>query len=582
MDAPLYRETLEKFYHRAYGGPRPVRFVSISVVAVLTAYLEVWPTAWAFCWAAAYVACEFALVFWWAKIQPRLRSADARDVERLQGELIAICAFACAICAIPSFFTIQSTPANQVLGAFLSAGILLVAAAEHSLTRRMFLYTTPAAIVSLVLNLYGLGHGASAWILAAMGASFVINARTLQLSNARVFRDLVQLRVDAEAANRAKSEFLATMSHEIRTPLNGVLGMTQILQQSPLAPGQREQVDVISQAGRSLLSVLNGVLDLSKIESGKLELELHAFDLEEMLRVAASPIAPLAAQKDLEFAIEIAPEARGVWRGDSTKLTQVLSNLLSNALKFTSEGRILLRVEALQEGVTFRVTDTGIGVAKDKIRHIFDRFTQADASTTRRFGGTGLGLAISHKFVSLMGGELTLASVVGQGSTFSFTLPLVRASPDALPQAHAAAMPAPEARRLRILAAEDNSTNRLILSAMLAPLEVELRFANDGQEAVEAYETEDFDVILMDAQMPRLDGNAATKAIRGLEVGRRRPRTPIIALSANVMRHQVDSYLDAGMDGYVAKPIELSALIEAIDAAVSGSSPAAALAATAP
>jgi signal transduction histidine kinase/AmiR/NasT family two-component response regulator len=569
MLAPIYRETLEKFYHRAYGDQRVLRMVSMAVFAALTSYMRVWTPLGAGAWFCAYVASEFALVIWWRAIQSRLVAANRAGIERLETELIAICAISCATCVIPCFLTPLSGHDNQIFGAILAAAVLLVAAAEHSLRKSMFLFTAPPAAIALVWNLFSIGHGASSWIFAFIGLCYVYNARALQLSNAKVFTDLIRLRADAEAANTAKSEFLATVSHEIRTPLNGVLGMTQLMLRGDLAAAQRQQVSVIADSGHTLLSLLNSILDLSKIESGKFDLETHPFDLEATVTGAAAAFGSLAAQKDLRFRLEIATDAKGTWLGDGVKLGQVLSNLLSNALKFTAKGEIALTVAPTPDGLVFRVADTGIGVSADKLGLIFEKFTQADSSTTRRFGGSGLGLAICQRFVGLMGGELTVQSQPGRGSTFAFMLPMERAASaviSASDPSHDAT--ASEERAIKVLAAEDNPTNQLILKALLAPLGVDLTVAPDGLAAIEAFRLDLFDVILMDVQMPRMDGLRATSEIRRIERAAGRAPTPIIALTANVMSHQIDAYRAAGMDDHVAKPIELSALIRAIDTAL--------------
>jgi signal transduction histidine kinase/ActR/RegA family two-component response regulator len=377
--------------------------------------------------------------------------------------------------------------------------------------------------------------------------------------------EVVEARDRAQGANLAKSQFLANMSHEIRTPLNGVLGMAQVMEQSGLGSPHREHLKIIRDSGETLLAILNDVLDLSKIESGRFELDDHVFDLAQTVAAACRPFALLAHQKDVQFVTEIAPDAHGAWCGDSVRLRQVLSNLASNAVKFTPEGRIRLSVEATAEGLTFTLTDTGIGIAPEHIASLFEKFVQADSSTTRRFGGTGLGLAISRELVERMGGTLRMDSAPGKGSTFVFRLPFARA--DAADYLD----PEPgegDIRSLRILAAEDNATNQFILRALLEPAGVDLHTVANGREAVDAFHADDFDLILMDVQMPVMNGIEATRAIRERETEHRLSPTPILALSANVMSHQVAEYTLAGMDGVVAKPVDAGKLIEAIAAAM--------------
>jgi signal transduction histidine kinase/ActR/RegA family two-component response regulator/outer membrane murein-binding lipoprotein Lpp len=377
--------------------------------------------------------------------------------------------------------------------------------------------------------------------------------------------EVVEARDRAQSANLAKSQFLANMSHEIRTPLNGVLGMAQVMEQSDLGSPHREHLKIIRDSGETLLAILNDVLDLSKIESGHFELDNHVFDLTQAVAAACRSFALLAAQKDVAFVIEIAPDAQGAWCGDSVRLRQVLSNLASNAVKFTPAGRIRLGVEAASKGLTFTLTDTGIGIAPDRIAALFEKFVQADSSTTRRFGGTGLGLAISRELVERMGGTLRMDSAPGKGSTFSFSLPFARADAAALPN------PAPgegDIRSLRILAAEDNATNQFILRALLEPTGVELHTVANGREALDAFHADAFDLILMDVQMPVMNGVEAARAIRETETAHSLSPTPILALSANVMSHQVAEYAQAGMDGVVAKPVDAGKLIEAIAAAM--------------
>jgi signal transduction histidine kinase/ActR/RegA family two-component response regulator len=402
-------------------------------------------------------------------------------------------------------------------------------------------------------------------------------------SSKQAERALVEARDAAEAANRSKSEFLANMSHEIRTPLNGVLGMTQVIEGDELTDVQRERVRVVRESGTALLAILNDLLDLSKIQAGKLELTPTDFDMTELAPVVAAAFEGTAASKDISLELIVEETAKGVWVGDVLRLRQVLSNLVSNGLKFTGQGRVTLAVQHDGTEMRFAVKDTGIGIDADKIPYLFEKFAQEDASTTRRYGGTGLGLSICRELVDLMGGRIEATSEKGVGSTFTVILPLKRGKKSA---AAARAMESGVAspigsRALRILAAEDNATNQLVLRSLLAPLGVDLTVAGDGRAAVEAYANAAFDIVLMDVQMPEMNGVEATVAIRALEAERGGRRTPILALSANVMTHQISEYADAGMDGCIAKPIEVEKLYRALDEALSLAQPAALSAANA-
>jgi signal transduction histidine kinase/FixJ family two-component response regulator len=391
---------------------------------------------------------------------------------------------------------------------------------------------------------------------------------------------LVEARDAAEAANVLKSQFLANMSHEIRTPLNGVLAMAQIMAMGELSEEQRERLAVIRTSGEALLTVLNDILDLSKIEAGRMELEETEFDTGEIARNLEAAHAAVAAGKRLRLELELTPAGAGMRRGDHARLLQILNNLVSNAVKFTARGevRVLIDGEGPEgaHGLRITVADTGIGIPAEKLPQLFQKFMQVDASTTRQFGGTGLGLAICRELAQLMGGDVWAESAPGEGSRFFVRLPLPRTSAAAAGAGGARGRPGGAAARpLKILAAEDNPTNQLVLKTVMATFGLHLEVVDDGRKAVEAWAAGDYDLILMDIQMPGMDGMAATHSIRAIEARTGRRRTPIVALSANAMTHQVREYLKAGVDMHVAKPLQLDKLQEAIELAVNAQTQAA-------
>lgn len=370
----------------------------------------------------------------------------------------------------------------------------------------------------------------------------------------------------AERASAAKSDFLTTMSHEIRTPLNGVLGMAQAMAQDPLPDNQRARLDVIQTSGGILLTLLNDLLDIAKIEEGKLVLEMGVLDLEEMAGQAENAFSTLAANKDISLAIKTSPAVAGSWRADPTRVRQVFYNLLSNAVKFTERGwvRATLDLDGLGR-LQIRVSDTGPGVSPAQMESLFDRFVQADASTTRRFGGSGLGLAICRELAQLMGGDISVESVEGQGSSFIVKLPMERC--EAADPVTATSEPA-GLDGLQVLVAEDNEVNRLVVTTLLTQLGLSAHVAENGAEALAAWSGAAWDLVLMDIQMPVMDGIEATRRIRTIERETGRRRTPVLALTANAMAHHLEEYANAGFDGVAAKPIQIVQLVEAMEAAI--------------
>jgi CheY-like chemotaxis protein len=374
----------------------------------------------------------------------------------------------------------------------------------------------------------------------------------------------------AEEANRAKSEFLAYTSHEIRTPLNAIIGLTRAVMESPLTTEQRDHLRRVRNAGDRLLSMINDLLDMSKIEAGKLEIERVDFELREVLDEVVQEQAVKATEKGLALELDIGRDVPDHLVGDPLRLRQILLNLLGNAIKFTEKGKVSVRVVLLRRdgdaSCTLRasVLDTGIGIIPEKQATMFQRYTQAEASTSRKFGGTGLGLSISKSLVELMSGTIGLRSEPDKGAEFFFELPFgIRAAPartaTGAATREAAAMPA-----LRVLVAEDNEDNQILIELLLTKKGVDFTIVGNGEEALQQLDTAPFDLVLMDLEMPGMGGFEAVTVLREREQGTER-RIPVIALSAHALVGYREKCLAAGMDDYLTKPIDSETLYATLD-----------------
>ncbi len=373
----------------------------------------------------------------------------------------------------------------------------------------------------------------------------------------------------AEAATKAKSEFLAVMSHEIRTPLNGILGMAELLSMSSLNAEQFEQLSTIRRSGDDLLVLINEILDFSRIEAGKLELEDTPFKLLPELQSVIELYRPTAAAKNLELEFTTSGALPVGVVGDSTRLRQILSNLLANALKFTTQGRVgvMVRATALSDTSTrlcVEVSDTGIGIPEHRMSRLFKAFSQVDSSTSRRFGGTGLGLAICARLCEAMNGQISVESTVGKGSTFRFEVNLRCAAVELVASGQSTAAAPQQEFTGRVMVVEDIDANRMVITAMLRRLGVSCEAYEHGQRALDAIKAgEHFDLILMDVQMPVMDGLEATRLIRAYEQAAGLVRTPILALTAGVFSSDQNNSVSAGMDGFLVKPVSMKSLRDA-------------------
>ena len=377
------------------------------------------------------------------------------------------------------------------------------------------------------------------------------------------FRNLEDARARLEDANRAKDVFLANMSHEIRTPLNGIIGLAAALSETPLPSREHEMAELIHQSGATLERLLSDVLDVSKIEAGVIDVEEAPFDLRTTIDTAAHVMIAVAEEKGVDVRIAYADSADGFLIGDAVRIRQIVSNLVSNAVKFTAAGSVEIAAEVTDGVLTVRVTDTGIGFDEATRRRLFQRFEQGDPSITRKYGGTGLGLAISRNIAQRIGGDIAAISTPGGGSTFTLSLPVRRS--DVVPKLESApVLTTGGTAALSVLVAEDHPVNQRTFRMILEAMGAEVTLVENGEAAVRAYQADTFDLILMDMQMPVMDGLSATRAIREIEARGHRPRTVIAMLSANVTSAHIDQALASGCDFHMSKPITPARLADGI------------------
>ncbi|MBU2135121.1 MAG: response regulator, partial [Alphaproteobacteria bacterium] len=483
---------------------------------------------------------------------------------------------------------LYDNPIMRVEAALLAICVLLFAALRHHMSRVSYALGVAPPVGTLIWiavdwsDPIAFNHYALAMLLFVAAVLTVTSRQqATDRSLTQAMRDLTrqnaalaQATEDARAASRAKTDFLANMSHEVRTPLNGVIGIIDALSRTQLSPEQAEMVGLVRDSGVVLERLVSDFLVVSKIEAGQLDLESRAFDLEEALRPSIEATRLRAQEKGLALHVTREEGALGRYMGDATRISQIVGNLLSNAVKFTESGHIALRIGRVDgpggDHLTLVVEDTGVGFDADAASRLFDRFRQADETISRRFGGTGLGLSICRSLADLMGGEISATSEPGRGSRFVVSIPLPRAEPastdDSSPGAEVGI--GARMRPLRILLAEDHPTNQRVVQLILASQDAELVTVEDGRQAVAAFAGGGFDIVLMDMQMPHMDGLAATRAIRAWEAEHDLAPTPIVMLSANAMaEHQQEAML-AGANLHVAKPITAASLLAGIGAAL--------------
>lgn len=562
---------------------------------IAAGHLRYWIiTSWALAllttvpWKIVLVWFAFTMASGFARTvaETRWRPADERLHARVKLAVATLSCVAWAGAPVLSYF-IGHTYGTTMAVALLMAGYTLVFTQIRAAPKEALIVSLPytAAVALIVMDMWG---DPGFWALIAvgpvLGLSILINVVITQIKdeqlaavNARqgqLIAELEAARDQAHAASEAKTQFLAVISHELRTPMNGVLGAAQLLEMSTLKPAQKDYVSIIRRSGEGLLVLLNDILDLTKIEAGRMELSPTETEVPELLERAIGPFRAQAEAKGLAFTVEMAGDLPAVVLLDPLRVAQIVQNLLNNAVKFTQQGAVRVRLvgERLASDrarLSFCVEDSGAGISAGDLKRLFRPFTQVDASSTRRFGGTGLGLSICRRLARLMGGDVEVRSVLGEGSVFTFKLEARVVDWTVAPTAPVAAIDATAAQgALRLLVVEDHPVNRMVLEAWLQSMGHACATAENGAEALEAARVEGFDLIIMDVNMPVMDGLTATRELRRTPGPNQ--HAPVAVLSASARPEDHASGLQAGADAYVDKPVDFAALARVLTAAPGG------------
>ena len=534
---------------------RGVRLLMMALVGGLLAFNFGWKATLA--WAGVNLALEGWLTLLNAWFKPREDGRTSLAVRLCPGA-----AFSTTWSAMAALCWIHGSPPMKFAALIILFGLLIEGLKYASVSQTAMLALIPPPLIALVVapvmfgGFSGLGQVMAVITLAGL-AAYVLDAMRLVRASALA---LEKAQIEAQEANRAKSAFLAMMSHELRTPMNGVLGMAHALGSTQLDARQADYVETIVQSGDGLMAILNDILDLSKIEARKLELEIAPFDIRALGRQLQRVWRETARRKGLDLTLEVAPETPRWLTGDPARVRQILLNLVSNALKFTEEGRVELRIGPhAAGGVEITVSDTGSGMTPEQQAKLFMPFVQGDATIARRFGGTGLGLSICRELAGMMGGRIKVDSRPGEGSTFTVVLALATAQ---APTPEAAPTPAPDLAGTRVLVVDDNAANQAVARAVLETAGVLVVTASDGREALARLRAEDFDLVLMDVHMPVMDGIEALRRVRGGEGGR--IDVPVLALTADAMSGEAERLVGLGFDDAQPKPIQPAGLLRAI------------------